>query len=934
MREGENMNPPVTLAAPNYVTCPCQHCSGNIEFDANQLDAASENTTVLCPYCGLETIIFVPEQKVSATNPDILDLNPSQLAASTFNGGHALVLAGAGCGKTKTIIARCEHLIANGVPASRIYVMTFTRKAAAEITSRVSAKFGSAAKELKASTFHSFCMAFIHQYPQAFGCQGYTIIDRDDQIDLMKAIRGYSKSDGLPTAGEITDIYSLARNTRCNLSEAITNYNDEYLHCKEKIAPILRRYEERKRQRKYLDYDDILDVVATQMRDNPQIRGIIASRFSHILVDEFQDTNNLQWSLLDSLKDQANMFCVGDDAQSIYGFRGADFKTIHSFTTRVQGATVLKLEDNYRSTQEILNLSNWLLEQSPLSYGKKLNAVRGAGKKPRLLNFISEWDEAAWIGEDLLARRREGADWCQHMILVRANWSGRAVETHLIERKIPYIYIGGTALFKSAHVKDVLSALRIVANSEDELAWVRYLRLWPGIGEVTANRIVERILDKPNLPDILNTLAHDSKAGGACRNTIDLVAAQATSPVEAFRASARALESLLARRYATDWDRRRRDFTLVEKLAEKHSTILGFIEEYILDPIYDSEVKASSVDAVTLITVHSAKGTEAKVCYVINASPGSYPSEKSMSDIEDIEEERRVLYVALTRAKDELIVSRRNYATHAVNPSVSAEDQDAATAYFFNNLPADLVDEEIIAPQGWQSNPKSGQVPATGTMPKIGIIFDSDEENVNATVAKEISVQTGQPDTIGNIDQASLAALWLKLLETVGQVSPLTRAFLFDGHPISLTNSVFTIGFTPSFGKRASMIDDARDKLIAAKLAELGHPNVAIKYLSTGMAKAILSHPAEPTGNKTDTSLAELWLKLIEAVGFVSPFTRSYLVNAHPVSFENNIFTIGFAPEYKEHTKLLDNARNHTLLATKLAELGHHNAMIKFIKAD
>ncbi len=275
------MSQPDAQTSPNYVTCPCQHCSGNIEFDANQLDSA-ENITIPCPHCGLETIIFVPEKKAMTANPDILDLNPSQLAASTFNGGHALVLAGAGCGKTKTIIARCEHLIANGVPASRIYVMTFTRKAAAEITSRVSAKFGLAAKELKASTFHAFCLAFIHQYPQAFGCQGYTIIDRDDQIDLMKAIRGYSKSDGLPTAGEITDIYSLARNIRCDLSEAIANYNDEYLPCKEKIAPILRRYEARKRQRKYLDYDDILDVVATQMRDNPQIRGIIASRFSHI----------------------------------------------------------------------------------------------------------------------------------------------------------------------------------------------------------------------------------------------------------------------------------------------------------------------------------------------------------------------------------------------------------------------------------------------------------------------------------------------------------------------------------------------------------------------------------------------------------------------------------------------------------------------------
>ena len=832
--EGENVSQPDAKTAPNYVTCPCQHCSGNIEFDANQLDGA-EYITVPCPHCGLETALFVIEKKTPSANPDALDLNPSQLAASAFNGGHALVLAGAGCGKTKTIIARCEYLIANGLPASRMYVMTFTRKAAAEITSRVSAKFGSAAKELRASTFHAFCMSLIHQYPQAFGCQGYTIIDRDDQVDLMKALRGYSKSDGLPTASEITDIYSLARNTRCRLSDAIAKINDEYLPYTNNIAPILRRYEDRKRQRKYLDYDDILDVVATQLRDKPQIRDIIASRYSHILVDEFQDTNNLQWTLLDILKNHANLFCVGDDAQSIYGFRGADFRTVHSFATRVQGATVLKLEDNYRSTQEILNLSNWLLEQSPLSYGKKLHAVRGAGKKPRLLNFVTEWDEAAWIGEDLFARRAEGANWCHHMILVRASWAGRATEMHLIERNIPYIYIGGTKLLQSAHIKDVLSVLRIVANNEDELAWIRYLRLWPGIGEVTANRIVEKILDKPNLPDILNTLALDSKAGGSCRNTIDLVAARATSPVEAIRASARALEPLLAKRYATDWDRRRRDFVLVEKLAEKHSTILGFIEEYMLDPVNGSEVRASNEDAVTLITVHSAKGTEAKVCYVINVSPGSYPSEKSMDSKDNIEEERRVLYVALTRAKDELIITRRGYVTHAVNPSVSEEEQNAATAYFFNNLPDDLVDEEVIAPQRWPNNPKSGHVPVSGTMPKVGIIFDSDEQKVKPLVAETISPQTAQPD-------ANKSAI--------------------------------------------------------------------------------------------DSNLAELWLKLVEAVGLVSPFTRGYLIDGHPVSFEKNVFTIGFAPEYKEHAMLLDNARNHKLIATKLSELGHHGAIVKFIKTD
>lgn len=722
------------------ISFSCNKCGQHIV-----IDEAGAGQQFQCPNCGQSLTVPLSNPAPSAS-PDTTELNPSQLAAATFNGGHALVLAGAGCGKTKTIIARCEHLIASGVPANRIYVMTFTRKAASEITSRVYAKFGSDAKELKASTFHAFCMSLIHQFPQAFGCAGYTIIDRDDQEDLMKAIRGYSKSDGLPLAKAITAIYSLARNIRCNLSEAITKFDSEYLPCKDRIAPILRRYEDRKRQRKYLDYDDILDVVATQLRDNLQIRGVIANRYSHILVDEFQDTNNLQWTLLDSLKDHAKLFCVGDDAQSIFGFRGADFKTIHSFSTRVQGATILKLEENYRSTQEILDITNWLLEQSPLTYGKKLTAFRGAGKKPRLLDFVSEWDEAAWVGESLTTRRAEGAKWCQHMILLRASWAGRAIEMNLIERKIPYIYIGGTQLFKSAHIRDVLSVLRIVANNEDELAWVRYLRLWPGIGEVTANRIVEKILDKPNLPDILNTLAHDSKAGGECRNTIDLVAVRATSPVEAIRTSTRALEPLLAKRYATDWNRRQRDFVFVEKLAEKHSTILGFIEEYMLDPVYDSVVSVPTEDAVTLITVHSAKGTEAEVCYAINVSPGSYPSSKSMNSKDNIEEERRVLYVALTRAKDELIITRRGYVTNAVNPSVSEEEQKAATAYFFNNLPANLVDEEIIAPKGWQSNPKSGYVPVPGTMPKVGIIFDSDTENVKTLAAETISPQPAKSD--------------------------------------------------------------------------------------------------------------------------------------------------------------------------------------------
>jgi DNA helicase-2/ATP-dependent DNA helicase PcrA len=278
------------------------------------------------------------------------------------------------------------------------------------------------------------------------------------------------------------------------------------------------------------------------------------------------------------------------------------------------------------------------------------------------------------------------------MILVRGSWFARAVQTQLIERNIPYRYIGGTGLLQTAHIRDAVSMLRIVANHEDELAWVRYLRLWPGIGETLANRIVEKIMDKPNLPDILNILSGNKKAGGPCRKTIELVAAQAGNPVEAFRASVRALEPLLAGQYADDWDQRRRDFELVEELAGKHTSIAGFIEEYILAPVYGSSNAEEDEDMVTLITVHSAKGTEAKVCYVINVSPGAFPAEKAMRDSEHTEEKRRVLYVALTRAQNELIITRRDGNHRAVKFAVSPESQKAAAAYFLNELPPGLAE--------------------------------------------------------------------------------------------------------------------------------------------------------------------------------------------------------------------------------------------------
>ena len=590
------------------------------------------------------------------------DLNDGQRAAVTYSGTHALVLAGAGTGKTRTIIARAGYLIHSGVPADRIQILTFTRRSAKEIVARVKTNLGDQANPLNASTFHTWCMSLIRRMPKLFGCIGCTVIDRDDQLQLFKRLRGRDKNNPIPPASMLCDIYSYARNTRSSLTKTLEMLHPDLLPQKDKIADIARAYEVKKRERNYLDYDDILAVVATVMSEDSAVRAFVGQQYDHILVDEMQDTNPLQWDILEPLRNFVKLFCVGDDAQSIYGFRGADFRNVHSFTQRVPDSVVLRLEQNYRSTQEILDLSNWLLAKSPIDYNKRLVAVRGTGIKPRLLNFVSEWDEARWIADDIARRRSEGTDWTQHMILTRSGYDARAVETTLLARDIPYAFIGGTKLLEAAHIKDILSVLRVVVNPLDELAWMRYLTLWPNIGDVTANHTIEQFPKSGDLSGFIQVLNSENKLSDDCKLTISKIAALTDNPGKAFLAAKDSLWPIMEHKYKTDWNKRRGDFPLVEKLVKRHTSILAFIEEYLLDPVYNSKRGQTELDdAVTIITIHSAKGTEKPVCYVVNVSPGSFPSRHTIGKTDQVEEERRVLYVALTRAQNELILTRSCY---------------------------------------------------------------------------------------------------------------------------------------------------------------------------------------------------------------------------------------------------------------------------------
>ena len=629
------------------------------------------------------------------------ELNEHQRVAASMQCQHALVLAGAGCGKTKTIVARAAFLISDGTPSHRIQILTFTRRAASEIVERVRMHLGDEAKGLRASTFHTWCISLIRQAPSAFGCKDYSVIDRDDQLQLFKVVRGKKSTPPLPTAAQLCDLYSFARNTGQTLYATLLKNSPDSYGQKERIAQVMLAYEARKRDRRYLDYDDILDVVAQQLSTSPETCSWVASQYDHMLVDELQDTNPLQWKLIDPLKSQVTLFCVGDDAQSIYGFRGADFRNVHSFSERVADSVTLKLEKNYRSTQEILDASNWLLSKSPLNYEKHLVAARGCGNRPQLHTFANEWEEGRWIADDLIERRVGGANWQEHMILVRSAFAAKVMESSLLAKKIPYIFIGGTKLMESAHVRDVLSVLRLVANPHDEIGWMRFLTLWNGVGEVTANQVIERILTEQALDGCIQAMKDEAKIPTAALTVVQIVRDLQTEVSKAVANAVSAMEEVLSAKYRNqEWDKRRRDFRLVEKLAEKHSSILAFIEEYLLDPVHaGTGARTEDQDIVTIITVHSAKGTEREVCYVLNVSPGAYPSSLSAQNDDEVEEERRVLYVALTRAKDELIVTRRGYALWSQSVPGKTDDEADVESYFFNALPDGMFDEHVHTPE-------------------------------------------------------------------------------------------------------------------------------------------------------------------------------------------------------------------------------------------
>lgn len=653
------------------------------------------------------------------------ELNENQKKAVEFGGKHLLLLAGAGTGKTKTIIARAIDLISKGIPPNKILILTFTKRSAQEIVTRVESALGvSQSKSLSGSTFHSWCNHLLLAHPNVFGVKDFTIIDEDDQVNIMKLICGKNSlnfENLRIKPQELVDMYSFARNTKRNLTETIKiklladlkgeESGKALLQIKPNIETILRSYEAKKRERNYLDYDDILQIVAKTLQKDENARKIICRKYEHILVDEMQDTNPLQWDLLSPFQEFCHLFCVGDDAQSIYSFRGADFKNIHNFKDNVKESEIYKLEDNYRSTQEILDLSNWLLEKSPLKYDKKLKAVRGAGIVPQLVNVESEWEEGYFVADKILDNyHHKNKEFRHHLVLSRSQFYTRSLQAVFIEKKIPFVTYGGRGFMESAHLKDLFAALRVVNNKNDEIAWMRFLTLWQGIGDVRASKFLEQILGFNSMEECLSWLqsltgASEQKLAQTIKNIFD----NKQDLVQAVHVAYEELKERLSVKYVEDWENKRKpDFPVLEVLASKYSNLSEFITECLLDnspkinnspTLQKSRIEQSeNKDKVIISTIHSAKGLEADTCFVLNVSPMQYPLSYSITNLDEVEEERRILYVALTRAKDELIVTRSKKSIYAENYQL---ENQTVESYFLNELPENLVEQKSLGTRHW-----------------------------------------------------------------------------------------------------------------------------------------------------------------------------------------------------------------------------------------
>jgi DNA helicase-2/ATP-dependent DNA helicase PcrA len=609
--------------------------------------------------------------------PSLVDaLNPEQERAAAFGDGPLLVIAGAGTGKTRTLIHRVAHLIERGVPAERILLLTFTRRAAGEMLARAERLVGAAGARVHGGTFHSVGHRLLRQFGTSAGLPAdFTIMDQGDAQDLMQLARGAlglaKSAKRFPKKETLHYLYSRHINTELPIDELLHREFPQFLEYEQQITGLFADYTLRKQERNLVDYDDLLLFWATMLEASPSLGARMAGLYDHVLVDEYQDTNLLQARILRGMcEGHRKLTVVGDDAQSIYSFRGAHFRNILDFPRQFPGATLVTLAQNYRSTQPILALSNILISRAEERFTKDLWTTREGGEKPWLVTAKDEAQQTRFVVDRVLQLHEGGTPLREMAVLFRAGYMSADLEIELTNRKIPFEKWGGLKFLEAAHVKDVLAFLRVSDNPRDEVSWYRILMLMPGIGDATARGLMASMEERSWDPDAFTHLIAPPKAREAHKSLAQLLrqlrtvgsgsgddgGARVASDIMAIRAL---YDSILKERYDRP-EARLADLDQLRTIAAGYPSRGAFLAALALDPPSSTQDLAggseSESDALILSTVHSAKGKEWKAVFLIWAVDGWFPSSRAVDDPDELEEERRLMYVALTRARDELAV--------------------------------------------------------------------------------------------------------------------------------------------------------------------------------------------------------------------------------------------------------------------------------------
>lgn len=618
-------------------------------------------------------------------------LNTAQFDAVMHNSGPALVVAGAGTGKTRTLIYRVARLIESGVDPKSILLLTFTRRAAGEMLRRASMLLDDRCRRVEGGTFHRYCSKLLHIYADRMGYpENFTIIDSSDAMDTINLLRGrlssIKQTKRFPKKSTLYSIFSTSVNKMIPIHDVLEKEYPQFKKHNDAIQGLFDEYSNYKKVNYVMDFDDLLVNTRDLLRDSKDVRAKVAYSHKHVMVDEYQDTNSLQAELTELFSSvHKNVVAVGDDAQSIYSFRGAEPENMKQFPERFEGTKLIKLEENYRSTQRILDLANRVLSQSKETFEKELFTNREEGELPGLVKAANVNDQSRFLTQMILNLREQGRDLSDMAVLFRNGRDSYDLEVELNKKDIPFIKFGGQKFTEAAHVKDVLAHLKIFINPQDTISWNRALMLMEGIGPKTAEQFFQWAQNSndpfkphkaPHASDrYLEQLRALSDLFSGLKQYDGSVPDQLKTVVEYY--------STFCKKRFDDHPKRMKDLETFVDISGSYRSLQHLIEEVALDPIeataIETEAATKDESPLVLSTIHSAKGLEWGTVFLIQCLDGIIPSGYAIEDPQQMEEEIRLVYVAVTRAKDQLFLTypamhQSFYGDYFTNPSRFIED--------------------------------------------------------------------------------------------------------------------------------------------------------------------------------------------------------------------------------------------------------------------